>query len=425
MGRRMQRLPKKMLDLRAVISNESGFKLFIRHLIKDLCVENLIYLSYIIQFKTMYGFLVDKEMEFMRSRSNVQMEEDEDSDSFEEKEHHRLDEQEIGELYGWNMELPKMVGHDEKSNKTKQILVRLDDNELSIAMYQESLKIYNRFIRVSSKDEINISGKMRKSLKKYFEIEEIVSSVSNITSTITFVSSFKKKTKPILQTEGYKDDSFNFPTNKTNENSNNSMNVRLTHEDSMDAAVLNDNLDADDSENYPKNIEDDASIVGIDEDHEMEPVIINKQNTKNIDNVSRRASKFKQISQKMKNKKRIGRTRREKMRWSVCDLPNDNYMKLDWMQRFKIFDSACDSIEKLLRIDSYTKFTESDQYLMYCDQLRKKVSNSGIFGKSASHIFKRKNSINNANGQHVAISSVQSESNAGSPTSQSNVNKLI
>ena len=217
------------------------------------------------------------------------MEEDEDSDSYEEKEHHihREDEQEIEEMFGWNMELPKMVGHDEKSLKTKGILVRLDENELSIAMYQESLKIYNRFIRVASKDEINISGKMRKSLKKYFEIEEIVNSVTKMPSAMTFVSSFKKKNKPILQTEGLKDDAFNFPSNnKGNENSN-SMNVRLTHEDSMDAAVLNDNLDNDDSANYPQKIEDDASIAGIDESREMvqfEPATINKSSAKNVDN---------------------------------------------------------------------------------------------------------------------------------------------
>lgn len=42
---RMHRLPKKMLDLRQVISNESGFKLFIRHLIKlcSLCCCFFVY----------------------------------------------------------------------------------------------------------------------------------------------------------------------------------------------------------------------------------------------------------------------------------------------------------------------------------------------------------------------------------------------
>merc|ERR1712218_349601 len=159
----------------------------------------------------------------------------------------------------------------------------------------------------------------------------------------------------------------------------------------MDAAALNDNFDNDDSTNYPKNIEEDNSSAGISEDHEIEefePVNMGKNTLKNVndehnESQSRRASKLKQISQKMKNKKKNARTRREKMRWVVCDLPNDEYLSLDWVQRFKIFDSACDSIEKLLRIDSYTKFTESEEYFNYCDQLRKKVSNSGIFGKSA------------------------------------------
>merc|ERR1711971_147097 len=96
-----------------------------------------------------------------------------------------------------------------------------------------------------------------------------------------------------------------------------------------------------------------AATVEHDDDSIIYPSEPQKDDEEQEEDI-RRASKLKKVSVRAKAKRR----RREKMRWSVCSLPNDNYLKLNWMQRLKIFDSACDSIEKLLRIDSYTKFTE-------------------------------------------------------------------
>ena len=215
---------------------------------RDLCVENLIYLSSITSFKTMYGFLVSKELEDKKTRAGIVEEADEHS---EHRDHshddllglvvHRMDRagiahhdpfdhkspeneeqkspsslatadriddrpkmtksgqrsnggnasasfshsfednevapeqheegEEYQEVYGWNMALPQWFGTENSSNLTKcrmnQQLFSEQNEELIVAMYQDSLEIYSRFIRVASKDEINISGKMRKSLKKY------------------------------------------------------------------------------------------------------------------------------------------------------------------------------------------------------------------------------------------------------------------
>merc|ERR1712204_37970 len=123
-------------------------------------------------------------------------------------------------------------------------------------------------------------------------------------------------------------DAFNFAAahhsatnaSKNSENSNHDsmLNVRLTHEDSMDdglaaATVEND----DDSIIYPSERQKDDE-----EEEEKQEADI------------RRASKLKKVSVRAKAKRR----RREKMRWSVCSLPNNNYLKLNWMQRLKIFD---------------------------------------------------------------------------------------
>merc|ERR1719195_2041320 len=59
---------------------------------------------------------------------------------------------------------------------------------------------------------------------------------------------------------------------------------------------------------------------------------------------------------KMEKKKSINRlserlnprkVKREKTRSFVALEPTDNYLALSWIQRFRIFDKSCDSIEKL------------------------------------------------------------------------------
>ena len=134
-------------------------------------------------------------------------------------------------------------------------------------------------------------------------------------------------------------DSLNFPSlpgQITGSKSNDSMNIRLT---------------ANDDDNNNKSIDFD----------------IDNDDIKQISE-QKRSSGINRISQKFNTR----RTRKEKTRYIIATEPNDNYLKLNWIQRFQIFDRCCDSIEKLLRIDSYGKFRESAEYLMFCDQLRKK-----------------------------------------------------
>lgn len=492
---------------------------------RDLCVENLIYLSHVIQFKTMYQFLVTKELEDRKSRACI-VEEAEDSDhehshddllGFESalnapeninvitEEHksaimatsnvlpaggtklnsnasaslsavsHTADDphvhdavhppdhhdqealvhdgEEYQEIYGWNMALPQWFGTENSSNLTKcQMNQKLyddaNDEELILKMYAESLSIYERFIRVASKDEINISGKMRKSLKKYFEIEEVVraSNASSIKSTLSKATlSIPRGPRGSLfpssagDSEGHhqsKTDSMNFPnlshTTLSTKPSNENMNVRLTAGDTeltemdendspctrstpqlgdlppfqynddeheMELEDIDDGVHHNDIRRDPHGqiVYDPESPrshvvspqIGLTPVHQhqhehqhhgdpnhiqivIEQHIGDRERTLTVENtvnnrMSSKTSGINRLSERLNPRK----VKREKTRSFVAVEPTDNYLALSWIQRFRIFDKSCDSIEKLLRIDSYGKFRESDDYWLFCDKMRK------------------------------------------------------
>eukprot|EP01084_Bolivina_argentea_P015076 28196_1 len=416
------KLPQKKLTLRDLLKNVNGFKLFIRHLIKDLCVENLIYLSYVISFKKSYDFLIQKELEDKKTRSGI-IEEDEheigiDDDPHEyiEEEDSDHDEIEYKLLYGWNLLLPNFDINGQNSNTKPNINISIgninNNQQLLLQMYEESLLIYKRFIKVQSKDEINISGKMRKSLKKYFEIEQIIEKTQNgllpnITTTLQNVTNSMQtqlksknsnsKLGVIKKSKNKRNnshtDSLNaFPNlpgqltgSKTSNYSNDSMNIRLTEDctDDIDDSPLPNpddsplpNIDIDNIHNIDNNNEID---IVLDDNTNMNIQLDEKPKTKPI---IKRTSGIGRVHNRISSKFNTKRTRKEKTRFMIAIQPNDNYLKLDWIQRFKIFDKSCDSIEKLLRIDSYGKFRESPEYLMFCDQIRKKsMSKSTIFSK--------------------------------------------
>eukprot|EP01083_Nonionella_stella_P068568 182197_1 len=399
------RLPAKKLTLREILKNADGFKLFIRHLIKDLCVENLIYLSYVIQFKILYSFLVQKELDSVKTRAALPEEDEsfgsQDDDAETRTSQHKSsprvvrvktysnalspssisgrkldyffdDDEEYNELYGWSMELPQVFGLQDK-DKIKSTSAFTNEEILTVSMYQEALTIYTRFIKVASKDEINISGKMRKELKKYFENEEITSYPQPKTAISIPRFMAKVSTSKDRSLSGAAQLPGSIPAAKGSFNySNESMNIHLT-QDSNQSIEANESIDLDSSDAISTEMSD---VMG---DMDVGMGFNKEEKREKRTRGSTIGSEFGTIL-----KKSFAGRKAPKLRSVVAEQPTDRYLNLTWIQRFHIFDKSCDSIEKLLRIDSFGKFRESPEYMTYCEILSKKrTSTANVTAKLA------------------------------------------
>eukprot|EP01083_Nonionella_stella_P194261 716573_1 len=140
------------------------------------------------------------------------------------------------------------------------------------------------------------------------------------------------------------------------------MNIRLTEDctDDIDDSPLPNpddsplpNIDIDNIHIDIDNNNNNEIDIVLDDNTNMNIQLDEKPKTKPI---IKRTSGIGRVHNRISSKFNTKRTRKEKTRFMIAIQPNDNYLKLDWIQRFKIFDKSCDSIEKLLRIDSYGKF---------------------------------------------------------------------